>query len=126
MSTFNIIRSVVRDIAARRALSTYLAAMGEPPAGMLESLSSLRSRYKAAIVARAEPCDLWEDEIPEGADVCPRCESPTIVHASRCPPDEQGSAFDDFLLRTEGRDECDACGRSQAEHEPGARPKADE
>lgn len=106
--------------AARFALSRDLVAMGEKPAGLFESTQSVRERFKEAASNQSPwpPCDAWEDELPEGVDICAACGVESYLHARRCGV----GAFDDYLERYEGINRCDDCGRTREEHEPGAKP----
>lgn len=127
------VREIARDLAARKALSGYLADLGEPPAGTLERLSALRDRYRNALIRKAErealaACDRWEDEAGD-ADDCHACGYEAWLHPSRCAPDPECMTRDDddrplaaYDPSPENPDRCDCCGRTRAEHEPGARP----
>lgn len=123
------IREIARDLAARKALSAYLVELGRPPARPFESLTSLRERYRDALVRKAEDdalaaCERWEGQID--GDTCPDCGAPALMHPSRCEPEPDGTSnFDPFEYDYSGKDACDGCGRTRAEHEPGAKPTAD-
>lgn len=49
-----IIGRIAGNLAARRAISGFLLAMGEPGVGPLEGLDALRTRYRDALVRHAE------------------------------------------------------------------------
>lgn len=50
MSAPTLIERIAGAIAVRRILSAELRAMGEPEAGLFESLTSVRARVRDAIV----------------------------------------------------------------------------
>jgi len=119
MPTPSLIGRIAGALSARATISRLLVEMGEPPAGMLEGVDAIRKRYRAALNRHhplPNPCDAWEDEIPEDAEACPTCGAEPFMHASRC-------GVDCFDPAPENPNKCDACSRTEAEHKPGARPE---
>lgn len=114
MTLHLFVRAIYRDLAARKALSGFLADLGETPAGTLESLASLRMRYKAALVAKAwretPPCNRAEQDFPDDETTCGVCGHEDWEHWNRC---------DDFDPIGADPTICDACGDPIVAHPPG-------
>ncbi len=75
-----VIREIVRDLEARRALSALLVALNKPPAGMFEGLESLRARYRDALGSDAPVCGAYVNDPHDGTGFCDTCGNTESVH----------------------------------------------